>query len=600
MRILRIPRKPILLPRRSLLARAHVYDIVTGSERKRPDQDMKSNHQATWEVLPPAPAEYLSAADIPAVIAQLMYNRGVKPDEIKAFLAADDRLHGNPFLLPDMSPAVSRIYQALRSRDKIAIYGDLDVDGVTATAVLVEALSQLGGNITTYIPDRLSEGHGLKSPAIEGLHHDGVGLVITVDCGISDLPEAKQADQMGLDMIITDHHMPLATLPKAVAVIDAKRKDSRYPFSELAGAGVAFKLVQALFHKHRRETWLTELLDLVALGTITDMVRLTGENRYLAKEGLRVLNNTQRVGLQEMIKLARLNLGELNADDVSWALGPRLNAAGRMNDASTSYRLLTTRSSQEAYGLAKELEETNAERQTVTAEALSKAQQRLASRLHLPLLIEGDESYPVGVIGLVAGKLKDEFYKPAIIISVGTELCRGSSRSIPEFNIASALEECRDLLITFGGHPLAAGFTVQRQNLAQLEQRLTNMAESQLSRVDLRPKLVIDAEVPLSTFTGDTFNLIQQLEPFGQGNPYPTFLSRQVKVIECRSSGNQGKWLRLKLKQEDISWEAIDFDSHKTQDEIPSYIDIVYKMEKRLWNGEEVLQLILRDFAPSD
>ena len=547
----------------------------------------------------PAPAEYLGAANLLPMIAQLLYNRGVKPDQINAFLAADRRLQGNPFLLPDLSQAVNRIYQALRSGEKIAIYGDLDVDGVTATAVLVEALSQLGGKITTYIPDRLSEGHGLKSPGLEKLHHEGVGLIITVDCGISDLAEAKQAQQMGLDMIITDHHIPLATLPRAIAVIDAKRKDSQYPFSELAGVGVAFKLAQALFYKDSRENRLTELLDLVALGTITDMVSLTGENRYFAKEGLKVLNNTQRIGLQEMIKLARLNLRELNTNDISWVLGPRLNAAGRIDSATTSYRLLTTRSSEEAHALARELEESNAERQRVTAEALGKAQERLADNLHLPLLIESDESYPVGVIGLVAGKLKDEFYKPAIIINLGPEVCRGGSRSIPEFNIAEALAKCQDLLITFGGHHMAAGFTVERQNLARLEERLIGLAESQLSHLDLRPKLVIDAEVPLSAFTGDTFSLIQQLEPHGQGNPYPTFLSRQVEVVECRNFGNQGKWLKLKLKQGDISWEAIDFDSQKAQDEIPPYIDIVYKLEKGFWNGEEVLQLNLRDFAPS-
>lgn len=560
---------------------------------------MKSNYQTRWEVLPPAPAEYLGAASLPPMIAQLLYNRGVSPNQIKAFVAADHQLQGNPFLLPDLSPAVSRIYRALLSGEKIAIYGDLDVDGVTATAVLVEALSQLGGKTTTYIPDRLSEGHGLKSAGLEKLHHDGVGLIITVDCGISDLAEAKHARQLGLDMIITDHHVPLATLPQAIAVIDAKRKDSQYPFPELAGVGVAFKLAQALFHEDRRANQLIELLDLVALGTITDMVPLTAENRYFAKEGLKVLNNTQRIGIQEMIKLARLNLGEVNTNDVSWVLGPRLNAAGRINDASISYRLLTTHSPEEANALAKELEETNAERQRVTAEALGKAQERSASRLDLPLIIEGDETYPVGVIGLVAGKLKDEFYKPAIIINLGPEICRGSSRSIPEFDIADALAQCQDLLITFGGHPRAAGFTIERQNLARLEERLIDLAQGQLSHLNLQPKLTVDAEVALSTFTGDTFNLIQQLEPFGQGNPYPTFLSRQVEVTECRNFGSQDKWLKLKLKQGDISWKAISFNSQKAQGEIPPHIDIVYNIEKGFWNGEQVLQLSLRDFAPS-
>jgi len=560
---------------------------------------MKSDYQAHWEVLPSAPTEYLDAANLPPIIAQLLYNRGVRLSEIEPFLAADRRLAVNPFLLPDMSQAVSRIYKALLSGEKIAIYGDFDVDGITATATLVEGISWLGGKVTFYIPDRLQESHGLKSLAIEKLHNQGVGLIITVDCGITNLTEAKQAREMGIDMIITDHHTPLETLPQAIAVIDPKRENSRYLFHELAGVGVAFKLLQALFHKDSREKSLLRFLDLVTLGTVTDMVPIVGENRYLVKEGLRVLNSTPRIGLQEMARLAGLELGKLDAKHVSWALGPRLNAASRMDDASTSYRLLTTNSLQEAHHLAARLEEKNAERQKLSNETLNKVKEKLATKMHLPLLMESDEGYPVGVIGPIAGKLVDEFCKPAIVINLGSEVCRGSIRSIPEFNIAAALEKCRDLLITFGGHPLAAGFVTSRQNLPTLEEKLMSLAANQLSHLDLRPKLVIDAEVPLSTFAGDTFNLIQQLEPFGQGNPLPTFLTRQVEVVDLRNFGNQGKHLELKLKQRDITWRAVIFNSQKAPDEIPSCIDIVYKVEKSFWSGEEVLGLNLLHFAPS-
>ena len=557
------------------------------------------NQQVRWQLLPQAPDEYLRAANLPPIIAQLLYNRGVHLGEIEPFLLADYRLGGNPFLLPDMSQAVNRIYKALLTGEKIAIYGDFDADGITATASLTEGLSWLGGKVTPYIPHRLREGHGLKLPALEKLHSQGVGLIITVDCGVTSITEAKQAQEMELDVIITDHHVPSVTLPRAIAVIDAKRKDSQYPFSELAGVGVAFKLLQALLYKDGREKRLVELLDLVALGTVTDLVPLVGENRYLVKEGLKVLNNTQRIGLQELIKLARLKLGELNTKHISKALGPRLNAASRMDDATTSYRLVTTRSPEEVHALAQELDARNAERQKLTDEMLRKAKERLAHRLYPPLLIEGHEGYPVGVIGLVAGKLVDEFHKPAIILNLGPELCRGSARSIPEFNVAEALEECQDLLITFGGHPLAAGFTVKQQNLARLEERLMSLAKTQLSHLDLCPQLVIDAEVPLSAFAGDAFNLIQQLEPFGQGNSNPTFLTRQVEVIECRNFGNQDKHLELKLKQGNITWRAVDFNSQKTQEEIPSYLDIVYTIEKSFWNGEQVLRLNLRDFAPN-
>jgi len=557
------------------------------------------NQRARWKILPLVPDEYLNASSLPSLIAQLLYNRGIKLEYIDPFLSADHRLEGNPFLLPDISQAVSRIYKAVLAREKIAVYGDFDVDGVTAIVILVEGLSRLGVEVIPYIPDRVNEGHGLKISGLEKLQAQRANLVITVDCGVTDLVEVKQAQEMGMDMIITDHHIPLGSLPRAVAVVNPKRKDSVYPYPDLAGAGVAFKLLQALFHKDSREKWLARLLDLVVLATVTDLVNLVGENRYLVKEGLRELNTSSRVGIQEMVKLAGLKPGELDAEDISWVLGPRLNAAGRMNNASTSYQLLTTQSPKEARLLSLELEQKNVERQRLTNEVLSRAKEKLAAKLHLPLLIEGGESYSIGVIGLVASKLVDEFYKPTIIINLGPESCQGSCRSVAEFDIASALAECHDLLIAFGGHPLAAGFTVARRNLAQLEQRLMSLATDQLGRLELRPELVIDAELPLSVFSGETFNFIQKLNPFGRGNPQPTFLTRQVEVIECRNFGNQGEWLRLKLKQGNVTWQAVDFESQRRREEIPSYIDIVYNLEKSRWNGEEILSLNLCDFAPT-
>jgi len=560
---------------------------------------MKLNQRPRWKVLTPVPEEYVKSSGLPPLIAQLLYNRNIKSEGVAPFLSVDHRLEGNPFLLPDISQAVSRIYKAVLGREKIAVYGDFDVDGVTAIVILIEGLSRLGAEVVPYIPDRIKEGHGLKIAALEQLHARGISLVITADCGVTDTKEVKQAKDMGMDMIITDHHMPLKNLPRAVAVVDPKRKDSLYPCLDLAGAGVAFKFLQALFHKDGREKWLTRLLDLVVLATVTDLVALVGENRYLVKEGLRELNNSSRVGIQEMVKLAGLKAGELDAEDISWVLGPRLNAAGRMNNASTSYQLLTTQSSEEACRLALELQGKNAERQKLTGEVLNRARERLAAKSDLPLLIDGDESYAIGVIGLVAGKLVDEFYKPAVMINLGPESCQGSCRSIAEFDIVSALAECHDLLVAYGGHPMAAGFTVPRRNLAHLEQKLVRLAEERLGHLELRPELVIDAELPLAAFSGETFNLIQNLSPFGRGNPQPTFLSRQVDVIECRNLGNQGEWLRLKLKQGDVTWQAVDFESHRRPAEIPSAIDIVYNLEKSSWGGQEVLRLNLLDFVPS-
>jgi len=558
---------------------------------------MKFVPRVRWHLLPLAPEVYLRASSVPALIAQLLYNRGVQTDEIESFLAADHHLEGNPFLFPDMTEAVDRIYKALLSREKIAIYGDFDVDGITAIVVLVEGLSWLGGEVVPYIPDRVDEGHGLNLVAMRKLRTQGVSLIITVDCGVSDINEVEQAGKLGMDVVITDHHLPFKELPRAAAVVDAKREDSQYPFSELAGVGVAFRLVQALFYQDSRRERLNELLDLVALGTIDDMVPLVGENRYLVSTGLRVLNNTRRLGLQELIKQSGLEIGRIDAEQISWVLGPRLNAAGRMGGALVSYRLLTTLASDEAQGLTEELVRRNEERQKLTVEVLDKVKKRIQFKAELPVIIEGDEGYPVGVIGIVASRLAREFNKPAIIVNIGEELCRGSCRSISEFNILLALEECRDLLVTFGGHPLAAGFEVKRENLTQLEKKLIDLGTSQLSHLDIQPKLAIDAEIPLSALNGEILNLIQKLAPFGVGNPQPTFLSRGVEVVKSRNFGNEGKHLELKLRQNDVTWQAFGFNSRELAKEIPTHIDIVYQLGKGGWGDEEVLHLNLVDFA---
>jgi single-stranded-DNA-specific exonuclease len=560
---------------------------------------LKSNHRPHWKILPPAPEEYSRTISLPSLVAQLLYNRGLTEDEAQCFFTEPCILEDDPFLLTDMSKAVDRIYKAIHSGEKIAIYGDFDVDGITATLVLMEGLSWLGGNVTPYIPNRLREGHG-QLLALEDLHKQGISLVITVDCGITAISEAKSAQKAGLDLIITDHHTPLATLPQAIAVIDAKRNNSKYPFHELAGVGVAFKLLQALYKNDDRKERLTTLLDLVALGSVADMVPLIDENRHLVIEGLKILNHTKRIGLKELIRMSRLEPGKLDAKSISWFLGPRINAASRLGDAIISYKLLTTNSLKEAVLLAAELEETNNERQSLTRDTLALVKEKLAGKKDLPLLMEGDESYSIGVIGLVAGKLVDEFHKPAIVVSIGPDACHGSARSIPEFNLTTALGQCQDLLITFGGHPLAAGFTVSHQNLAQLENKLTKIAIDKLSQLDIRPVLNIEAEIPFSTLSSDTIKAIRQLEPFGQGNPHPIFLTKNTKVKKCYKFGNSNNYLKFELQQGNASWQAVSFHSHMKQAEIPDYIDIVYNLEKRRWKGEEILQLNLIDFVPSD
>ncbi len=535
------------------------------------------------------------------LVAQLLHNRGICDSyQAELFLANDRRLEGDPFLLPDMHLAVSRTYQALLSGEEIAIYGDLDADGITATVLLVQGLSALGGRVIPYIPHRHHEGYGLQLTALERLRKQGVSLVITADTGITALTEIEKAKRLGLDIIVTDHHLPPASLPPALAVIDPKRNDSTYCHCELAGVGVAFKLLQALFKGSGREELLSRALDLVALGTVTDMVPLTGDNRYWVKKGLELLNNTERPGLQEMMRCAGLRPGNLDTESISWILGPRLNAAGRLDDATISYRLLMTQDPQEASSLASELEDKNAKRQRLTNEQLERVREKIvAMGVDLPLLIASDEDYPPGIMGLVAGKLADEFYRPVILIKIGPETCRGSGRSIPEFDLMAALRDCRELLTNFGGHTKAAGFTAPTTNLVKLQQKLLNIAQTRLAGLDLRPHLDVDAEVPLSAFIGDAFKQIQQLAPFGCGNPTPTFISRHVEVIEERHMGNQGEHLKLKLRQAGIVWDAVAFRFSNHAQHVTHCLDIAYNLDLDRWNGEERLRLKLLDFAPA-
>jgi len=555
-----------------------------------------------WNLLPPVPDQYLvDSSGFPPLIAQLLYNRGLtEPSQLEPFITGDKRLSGDSSLLPDMHLAVARIYRALLSGENIAIYGDFDADGITGTALLVQGLSSLGGKVTPYIPHRLTEGYGLKTAALENLHRQGISLVISVDCGITALAEVKRAKKLGLDIIITDHHTPLPEIPPAIAIINPKRVDSSYPFSELSGVGVALKLLQALFQGIGKEEQLDELSDLVALGTVADMAPLSGENRYLVKQGLKLINATPRLGIREIISQAGLDIGSLDAGSISWTIAPRLNAAGRLAHAMTSYKLLMTDSPQEAKGLATWLEQKNAERQRLTTKVLTKAREQILAQGISPLLIASDRDYPVGIAGLVASRLSEEFYRPAIVIKTGEVVSSGSCRSIPEFNIILALNQCSSLLAHFGGHSQAAGFSLPTKNLPHLKEHLSQLATTQLAGVDLRPQLDIDAEVTLPELSGDTFQTIQQLAPFGRGNPAPTFLSRGTEIVDCHTMGSNGEHLRLKLKQGDTVWDGVGFRLGNFLAEVSSRLDIVYNLEIDRWGGKERLRLNILDFATTE
>jgi single-stranded-DNA-specific exonuclease len=552
-----------------------------------------------WNLLPLAPERHLGSSLSP-LLAQLLYNRGVRESsQLEPFLSADKRLSADPSLLPDMNLAVGRVYRGLLSGENIAIYGDFDADGITATALLVKGLTSLGGKVVPYIPHRQTEGYGLRTAALENLRHQGISLVITVDCGITALTEVKRAKRLGLDIVITDHHTPLAEIPPAVAIVNPKRDDSNYPFSELTGAGVAVKLLQALMESLGRQGQVDEMLDLVALGTVADMAPLSGENRYWVKQGLKLINTSPRLGIREIIAQAGLTPGSLDAESVSWIIAPRLNAAGRLAHAMSSYKLLTTDSQQEARELATWLEQKNGERQKLTSKALNKARAQVVAEGISPLLIASDRDYPVGIAGLVANRLAEEFYRPSVVIRTGELVSSGSCRSIPEFNIILALNQCRSLLSQFGGHSQAAGFILPTKNLARFKQHLSELATANLAGADLRPQLDIDAEARFPELSGNTFNLIQRLAPFGRGNPAPVFLTRGAEVVDCQAMGGNGEHLRLKLKQGGIIWDGVGFRMGSYRAEVSGKLDIVYNMEIDRWRGEERLRLNILDFAPA-
>jgi single-stranded-DNA-specific exonuclease len=559
-----------------------------------------------WQVAPPPPPDHMALfPGLSPFIVQLLHNRGLDiPSKVQTFLKGDWP-EDNPFRLKGMNEAVTRLRQAIRQQEPIAVYGDFDADGVTATALLVETLSALGAQTEPYIPHRVDEGYGLNKGALRELAERGIKVVVTVDCGIRSISEVAHGRGLGLDILVTDHHSPGEELPPATAAINPKQSDCRYPFKKLAGVGLAFKLAQALLRANRQAPVARgkvdldeeDLLDLVALGTVADLAPLLGENRALVRRGLEKLNQPQRLGLQALISQAGVRPGQITATTIGYVLGPRLNAAGRLDTAMASYNLLTSSSPAEARSLALELEEANRERQRLTVDTLEKAREQvLAIGEEERLFFVAAEDYLSGIVGLVAQRLTDEFYRPSVVVELGPERSRGSARSIPEFNITLALDQCSDLLVKYGGHSAAAGFTVANANLEPLQQRLRQIATRQLEDVELLPTLEIDAEVDLSEMDWATHALLEQLEPFGYANPTPVFLSREVFVRDARVVGE--RHLKMTLSDGRAVWDAIAFRQGGWAGKLPRRIDVVYTLEVNEWNEEKRLQLNVKDLRP--
>jgi single-stranded-DNA-specific exonuclease len=567
-------------------------------------------------LIPPAitrEAEQKLAA-FPPILRQILFNRGYTSDaEARAYLKAEPISESDPFLLTGMQVAVERIQSALAQNEPVAIYGDYDVDGVTSTALLVDALNSLGGNVRGYIPNRFDEGYGLNNEALSALQSSGIHLVISVDCGIRSPQEALHAQEIGLDLIITDHHHPAEQeFPEALAVINPKQAGDRYPDKDLAGVGIAYKLAEALYTGHaaviedqppslKNGRLLTDLLDLVALGTVADLAPLTGENRFLVRKGLRQMRKTVRQGLASLAGVSEITLSKVNASDIGFRLGPRLNAAGRLDEALAAYELLTTSDVSRAGQLAQELDNQNRERQRITREMQAQAEAiAMEDDPEAFLLFAAHESFNPGVVGLAASRLMDTHYRPAIVAHRDSETSRGSCRSIPEFHITDALDQCADLLIMHGGHAAAAGFTVPNDKLEELVTRLKGIARTQLEGQDLRPTLAADAEVPLTEIRPELLDHLKYLEPTGYGNPEAVFVSRGVRVKNKRTVGVDGKHLKMTLEDNQrVRHDAIGFRLGHLLPELSEVVDIMFGYEINEYNGRINYQLNLKDIKPA-
>lgn len=544
---------------------------------------------------------YLSnKISISPVLAQVLVNRGMKDaGSIKDFLYPSlNKIH-DPFLMPDMRVAVERLKTAIDRDEMVLVHGDYDADGITATALLVSSLGKLGLKTCYHIPNRITEGYGLSNKGIEKAMSFNADLIITADCGISSEAEVASAGLLGMDVIVTDHHEPPGKLPAAAAVVDPHRSDSRYPFKFLAGVGVAFKLVQALVQDMGRDDLnLEELLDLVALGTIADSVPLIGENRIFVTYGLKRINDSlARTGIQALKESAGINGGS-RAGSLSFSLVPRINAAGRLDDAGEVVELFLTEDRGRAGEIALLLEEQNRTRQRIEADVLKSALAMIAPDDPGPAIVLSSPDWHPGVIGIVASRLVDMFYRPVFLFSVNGQIAKGSARSISPFHLYKAIAACSDLLLGYGGHRQAAGLRLDLENLPAFHDRMNKIVEDTLTSEDMVPVLEIDAAVRFPELTFNLTNELALLEPYGDSNKQPVLGAKDIEIVSHKIVGNNH--LKMQLRQENLSIDTIGFSMGKKLDNLgkSTSLDIAFVLGVNEWNGSRNLQLQLRGIRP--
>ena len=544
------------------------------------------------------------------VTARLLAIRGLSDlDAAKRFLSPSlDDLH-DPFRLAGMAEAVDRILGAVARRERIAVHGDYDVDGVTSTVILRRALELAGADVVHFIPERMRDGYGLQPASLERLHAEGARLVISVDCGIRGMEAARRARELGMDLIITDHHEPDVELPCAFAVINPKRHDCTYPDKNLAGVGVALKLVQALCGRMGRSSLLPAFVKIAAIGTLADVVPLVGENRIIAKLGLGLLSRgPHRVGLRALLDVCGLTGKDIDGYHIGFVLAPRVNAAGRMSSPDIAARLLLAADeamADEARELAALLDAENLRRQQEEAEIVAQAKKIVETDLEVgsrTVLVVAGPGWHRGVIGIVASKLVDAFHRPAIVLSIDGDVAHGSCRSIPSFDLLGGLESCADLLTKFGGHKQAAGVTIEAARIREFRARLNDHADARLGPDDLRPRLWLDGPLPFRGITAQVAEELAALAPFGAGNPSPLFTASRVEIVDGPRRVKE-RHLKMAFKQDGrvlrgMAWRAVERQEFVTGHR--DAIDLAFSLEQDTWNGERYLQLSVADFkAPT-
>lgn len=595
--------------------------------------------QKRWETKPLLDFDFKNNfPQIHPIILQLLHNRAMTSQkQIDEFLNPDysHDIH-DPFLFKDMEKAVSRIVEAIKNNEKIVIHGDYDCDGVTGSVVMYNTLKEIGAkDLEIYIPHRELEGYGLHVDTIKELKVKGVSLIITVDCGISNKIEVEMANENKIDVIITDHHHEPPQLPPAYATINPHLSSDNYPFKNLAGVGVAFKVCQALIKKNQMqikddkenywEAFEKWMLDLVAIGTVADGMILNGENRTLTKFGLVVLNKTKRPGLLELIKVAGLQknnvyknggaelpdgkdkdryklIYSLSTYSIGFQIAPRINAAGRMDHANIAFKLLTSISREEAGQIAMQLNRKNQERQMLTEKILNEIRDKVESQKDSTIIFALGNDWPLGIVGLIAGKVCDEYHRPTVVITQANGKWDGSGRSIPEFDIIEALEKVNKYFERYGGHPGACGFSlVDKDILPEFMADMKKMASEQLDGKELMPVLEIDAQVKLDDVNWDLYDGICQFEPFGEGNPKPLFMAKDLEVILVEKCGAENQHLRLIVGDGGIKRKMIGFNITKKFDKIKpgDKVDIVFDLGANEWNGDKELQLKIVDLKIS-